>query len=73
MVGNWWRSRRCRAKTRKGTHFLAKTMKNGGCKNHGGMSTGPRTEAGRTQQARAARETMLAWRARKRAEEGRDA
>ncbi len=38
---------RCRATTRRGTACQRKALKNGRCPNHGGMSTGPRTPAGR--------------------------
>ena len=38
---------RCGAKTRKGRPCRCKGMKNGRCKFHGGMSTGPRTPEGR--------------------------
>jgi hypothetical protein len=38
----------CGAKTRKGTPCRnTRLYKNGRCKNHGGLSTGPRTEAGK--------------------------
>ncbi|MBW4048849.1 MAG: hypothetical protein HIU89_13255 [Proteobacteria bacterium] len=38
----------CKAKTRKGTACLALGAGRGGrCKNHGGESTGPKTDAGR--------------------------
>ena len=37
----------CGAKTRRGSMCVATGMKNGRCKNHGGMSTGPRTPEGR--------------------------
>ena len=38
---------RCGAMTRKGTPCRCKGMKNGRCRLHGGMSTGPRTPEGR--------------------------
>ena len=41
---------RCGAKTRKqrkGRPCLARALANGKCRNHGGMSTGPRTPEGR--------------------------
>ena len=41
MAGQWWRNRRCGAKTRKGKRCVAKAMPNGRCRNHGGMCTGP--------------------------------
>jgi len=37
----------CGAKTRKGTPCQCKPLRNGRCKFHGGMSTGPRTREGR--------------------------
>jgi len=44
-------------------------MRNGRCKNHGGMSMGAKTKAGRARIAKATSEGMLRWWARKRAEE----
>ncbi len=38
---------RCGAKTRRGTSCQRKALRNGRCRNHGGMSTGPRTPEGR--------------------------
>ncbi|MGH8501335.1 MAG: HGGxSTG domain-containing protein [Gammaproteobacteria bacterium] len=35
----------CRAKTRKNTPCRCKTLANGRCRLHGGLSTGPRTQA----------------------------
>lgn len=53
---------RCGAKTRKGTPCQAQGLGRGGrCKNHGGMSTGPRTPEGR-ERAHAA---LRAWHERK--------
>lgn len=37
---------RCGAVTRKGTPCESKALSNGRCRNHGGLSTGPRTAAG---------------------------
>ena len=45
----------CGAKTRKGTPCRCKPLKNGRCKYHGGMSTGPRTPEGRRRIAEAQR------------------
>jgi len=45
MAGRWRTRRRCRAKTRKGRPCVAKALPNGRCRHHGGLSTGPRTEA----------------------------
>ena len=39
--------RACGAKTRRGTMCVATAMKNGRCKNHGGLSTGPKTPEGK--------------------------
>jgi hypothetical protein len=38
---------KCGAKTRQGTPCKAQAMRNGRCKNHGGMSTGARTPEGK--------------------------
>ncbi len=38
---------RCGAKTRRRTPCQRKALRNGRCRNHGGMSTGPRTPEGR--------------------------
>ena len=38
---------RCGAETRQGHPCRRKKLANGRCRNHGGLSTGPRTEAGR--------------------------
>ena len=38
---------RCGAKTRRGTPCQRKALQNRKCRNHGGMSTGPRTPEGR--------------------------
>ena len=37
----------CGANTRKGTACKCKALKNGRCKLHGGLSTGPKTSEGR--------------------------
>ena len=55
---------RCGARTRKGTPCQAKGRLNGRrCKLHGGMSTGARTEEGRTRIAEAQRRRWEQWRA----------
>jgi len=47
--GAEWPGQRCGAKTRKGTECQRPANKrNGRCRVHGGASTGPRTEEGRT-------------------------
>jgi hypothetical protein len=52
--GSSWREEtRCGARARStGKPCQAKALKNGRCRNHGGMSTGPRTEAGKARCAR---------------------
>lgn len=37
----------CAARTRRGSYCLCKALTNGRCRLHGGLSTGPRTEAGK--------------------------
>lgn len=44
--GNWANAPRCGAKTRSGKPCKAPAMRNGRCRMHGGMSTGPRTPEG---------------------------
>jgi len=64
-----WRPRkkdrpRCGAKTRKGTPCQAPGSGRGGrCRNHGGLSTGPRTPEGRARAAAAVRARWARWRA----------
>lgn len=58
------KKRRCGAKTRAGHPCKRKGSGRGGrCPNHGGMSTGPRTEAGRQRVAEAQRQRWATWRA----------
>jgi hypothetical protein len=45
--GDFRTAARCGAKTRRGTPCLGPAMRNGRCRLHGGLSTGPRTIAGR--------------------------
>jgi hypothetical protein len=53
----------CGAKNRKGLPCQCKLLLNGGkCKFHGGMSTGPRTEAGKKKSIEALRLGWLKWR-----------
>ncbi len=54
---------RCGAKTRRGTSCVRPALENGRCPNHGGLSTGPRTKAGRKRIAAAQRKRWAAWRA----------
>lgn len=49
MPGRW--KRFCGARTRKGTSCRCKALKNGRCRLHGGLSTGPLTEAGKRKSA----------------------
>jgi hypothetical protein len=54
------RNRRCGAKTRAGTPCKRKGLGRGGrCPNHGGLSTGPRTAAGRRRISEAQRERWI--------------
>lgn len=59
------RNRKCGARTRKGTACIRKALSNGRCPNHGGCSTGPKTDAGRQRIAEAVRQRWAAWRAEK--------
>jgi hypothetical protein len=44
MAGRWWRTPKCRAKTRNGKPCRAAGIGRGGrCRNQGGASTGPKT------------------------------
>jgi hypothetical protein len=54
---------RCGAKTRRGTSCVRPALENGRCPNHGGLSTGPRTKAGRNRIAAAQRRRWAEWRA----------
>jgi hypothetical protein len=57
------REQRCGARTRQGAPCRRKGLgKNGRCRNHGGASTGPKTDAGRARIAAAARKYWQAWR-----------
>ncbi len=44
--GDYSKAARCGAKTKRGTSCQCPAMKNGRCRLHGGLSTGPRTAAG---------------------------
>src|SRR5437867_11521452 len=46
----------CGAKTRQGRACVATAMRNGRCKNHGGMSTGAKTPEGRARSVAALRQ-----------------
>jgi hypothetical protein len=54
---------RCGAKTRRGSPCQARSMPNGRCKLHGGMSTGARTKAGKRRVAEARARRWARWRA----------
>jgi len=47
--------RTCGARTRRGTPCRALGLANGRCRNHGGLSTGPRTAEGKAKAAEALR------------------
>jgi hypothetical protein len=53
--------RKCGARTRRGTQCIRKALANGRCPNHGGLSTGPKTEAGKKRIARAQKKRWAAW------------
>ena len=53
----------CGAHTRRGTACKRKALANGRCPNHGGLSTGPKTEAGRQRISEAQQRRWAAWRA----------
>jgi hypothetical protein len=44
--GDLWKAARCGAKTRRGTVCQCPAMRNGRCRLHGGLSTGPKTAEG---------------------------
>jgi hypothetical protein len=44
--GDFSKAARCGAKTRRGTSCQCPAMKNGRCRLHGGLSTGPKTAEG---------------------------
>jgi hypothetical protein len=44
--GDYSKAARCGAKTRRGTACQCPAMRNGRCRLHGGLSTGPKTAAG---------------------------
>jgi hypothetical protein len=53
---------KCEAKTRAGTPCRRTALENGRCPNHGGLSTGPKTERGRKRIAKAQRRRWKLWR-----------
>ena len=57
------RNKPCGARTRRGLPCKRKGLGKGGrCPNHGGMSTGPRTEEGRQRLKEAVRQRWARWR-----------
>ena len=52
----------CAAKTRTGKSCVRKAMKNGRCPNHGGLSSGPKSDAGRQRIAEAQKQRWKRWR-----------
>ncbi len=56
---------RCGATTRKGSLCLRQALANGRCPNHGGLSTGPKTGAGKARIAETQRKRWEAYRNRK--------
>jgi hypothetical protein len=54
----------CGARTRRGTDCQRRALDNGRCRNHGGLSTGPKTAAGRQRISEAQRRRWASWRSR---------
>ena len=52
--GDFSKAPRCGAKTRRGTACQCPAMRNGRCRRHGGLSTGPKTPEGLERIRRAA-------------------
>src|SRR5262245_26672563 len=57
------RNLKCTARTRRGTSCIRRALANGRCLNHGGLSTGPKTNEGRDRIAAAQRRRWAKWRA----------
>ena len=55
----------CGAKTRAGAFCQRQSLANGRCRNHGGMSTGPRTAEGRRRISVVQHERWAQWRAQR--------
>jgi hypothetical protein len=55
----------CAAETRTGRPCARKAMDNGRCRNHGGMSSGPKTDAGRMRIADAQKRRWDRWRSQR--------
>jgi hypothetical protein len=66
MAGHDLSDERCGARTRKGTSCRRRTYPNGRCRNHGGLCTGPKTEAGRRWIAEAQQLRWKLWRLQRR-------
>ena len=54
----------CAARTRTGKPCVRRAMANGRCPNHGGMSSGPKSDAGRQRIAEAQKQRWERWRSR---------
>ena len=52
----------CGARTRRGTDCQRRALDNGRCRNHGGLSTGPKTAAGRRRISEAQHRRWAEWR-----------
>lgn len=55
-------NRKCGALTRRRTGCIRPPLENGRCRNHGGLSTGPKSQDGRARIAAAQRRRWAAWR-----------
>lgn len=53
---------RCGARTRRGTQCQRRAFDNGRCRNHGGLSTGPKTSEGRARVAAMQTARWQKWR-----------
>ncbi len=52
----------CGGRTRRGSHCQRRALDNGRCRNHGGLSTGPKTAEGRQRISEAQRKRWADWR-----------
>jgi hypothetical protein len=52
----------CGARSRRGTECQRRALDNGRCRNHGGLSTGPKTAAGRQRISEGQRRRWADWR-----------
>ena len=62
-----WASAECGARTRPGRPCARKALKNGRCRNHGGKSTGPKSEAGCDRISQAQMTRWRKWRSEREA------